>query len=420
MRKLVVILVVLAGCHEKPAQITVSGVLAVSGRPVKEVISCESHIPARFAAARAEIAVPTGIEARSGVAARADAAARVDAAPHPGMIWIEGGTFQMGADNRQASEDEYPKHQVTVSGFWMDRTEVTNAQFAAFVRATGYITTAEKKPDWEQLKKQLPPGTPKPDESLLVAASLVFSPPDHPIALDDYSQWWAWKKGANWSHPQGPGSDLKGRMSYPVVQVSWDDAVAYCKWAGKRLPTEAEWEYAGRGGLKNNVYPWGNEPVEGGASGSGGSASGGRPRGNFWEGHFPDKNMASAHKGGETIGDHGAHAGGDNFYGAAPVGSFQPNGYGLFDMAGNVWEWCADYYNNNYYTTVNRPGGVSNPRGPEKSYDPDEPYAVKRVIRGGSFLCNESYCTGYRVSRRMKSTEDSGMEHVGFRCVNNK
>jgi len=372
MKYLFVVLVVVAGCHEKPAQI------AVSERPSKQAITCESHIPARFAVAHAAVATYPGVSARSG----ADAS-------HPGMIWIEGGTFQMGADNRQASEDEYPKHQVTVSGFWMDRTEVTNAQFATFVRATGYITTAEKKPDWEQLKKQLPPGTAKPDESLLVAASLVFAPPDHPIALDDYSQWWAWKKGASWSHPEGPGSDLKGKMSYPVVQVSWDDAVAYCKWAGKRLPTEAEWEYAARGGLKNNVYPWGNEPVEGG-----------KARGNFWEGHFPDKNTEA-----------------DHYYHTAPVGSFQPNGFGLFDMAGNVWEWCADYYNNNYYTTVNRPGGVSNPRGPEKSNDPDEPYAVKRVIRGGSFLCNESYCTGYRVSRRMKSTEDSGMEHVGFRCV---
>lgn len=405
MRYLLLILVVVAGCHEKPAQI------ALAVRTEKQAITCESHIPARFAVAREEVATYPGVSARSGKEARAEvaAAARADAS-HPGMTWIEGGTFQMGADNRQASEDEYPKHQVTVSGFWMDRTEVTNAQFAAFVRATGYITTAEKKPDWEQLKKQLPPGTTKPDESLLVAASLVFAPPDHPVALDDYSQWWAWKKGASWSHPEGPDSDLKGKMSYPVVQVSWDDAAAYCKWAGKRLPTEAEWEYAARGGLKNNVYPWGNEPVAGRASGNGGSASrgsasdgsasGGKPRGNFWEGHFPDKNTEA-----------------DHYYHTAPVGSFQPNGYGLFDMAGNVWEWCADYYNNKYYTTVNRPGGVSNPRGPEKSYDPDEPYAVKRVIRGGSFLCNESYCTGYRVSRRMKSTEDSGMEHVGFRCV---
>jgi len=373
MRYLLILLVVVVGCHEKPV--------------TKQAITCESHIPARFAMVR------SGVEARVDVAA----AVRTDAASHPGMTWIEGGTFQMGADSRQASEDEYPKHPVTVSGFWMDRTEVTNAQFAAFVRATGYITTAEKKPDWEQLKKQLPPGTAKPDESLLVAASLVFAPPDHSIALDDYSQWWAWKKGASWSHPEGPDSDLKGKMSYPVVQVSWDDAVAYCKWAGKRLPTEAEWEYAARGGLKNNVYPWGNEPVEGGASGNA------KPKGNFWEGHFPDKNTEA-----------------DHYYHTAPVGSFQPNGYGLFDMAGNVWEWCSDYYNNNYYTAVNRPGGVSNPRGPEKSNDPDEPYAVKRVIRGGSFLCNESYCTGYRVSRRMKSTEDSGMEHLGFRCVSDK
>jgi sulfatase modifying factor 1 len=355
MKKLFIVLVVIAGCQEKP-------------KP-KQAITCESHIPARFALIRE------------------------DSAAHPGMVWIEGGTFQMGADNAQASEDEYPKHQVTVNGFWMDRTEVTNAQFAAFVQATGYITTAEKKPDWNQLKKQLPPGTAKPDESLLVAAALVFTPTDHPVALDDYSQWWVWKKGANWRHPQGPGSDWKGKELYPVVQVSWYDAVAYCKWAGKRLPTEAEWEYAGRGGLKNNVYPWGNEAVGNGKS-----------RGNFWEGHFPDKNMAR-------------DAAGDNFYRAAPVGSFAPNGYGLFDMAGNVWEWCADYYNNNYYNSVNRPGGVRNPQGPDKAFDPDEPYAAKRVVRGGSFLCNESYCTGYRVSRRMKSTEDSGMEHVGFRCV---
>ncbi len=357
MKKLFIVLLAVAGCQEKPRQI------AVGEHPHKQAISCESNIPARFASH--------------------------SHASHGGMIWIEGGSFQMGADNGQASEDEYPKHQVTVGGFWMDKTEVTNAQFAAFVQATGYITTAEKTPDWDQLKKQLPPGTPKPDESLLVAAALVFTPPGHPIALDDYSQWWAWKKGANWRHPQGPGSDLKGKQQYPVVQVSWYDAVAYCKWAGKRLPTEAEWKYAGRGGLKNNVYPWGNEPV-----------GNGKARGNFWEGHFPDKNTTS-----------------DNFYGAAPVGSFQPNGYGLSDMAGNVWEWCADYYNNRYYSSINRPGGVRNPPGPDKAFDPDEPYAVKRVVRGGSFLCNESYCTGYRVSRRMKSTEDSGMEHVGFRCV---
>lgn len=368
MRRIFVLLIAVVGCRERS--------------DIKQAISCESHIPARFAAA-----------------GTADSARPVDAS-HPGMVWIEGGSYRMGADNGQASEDEYPKHRVTVNGFWMDRTEVTNKQFAAFVQATGYVTTAEKRPDWDLLKKQLPPGTAKPEESLLVAASLVFAPPDHAISLDDYGQWWAWKKGANWRHPQGPDSDLKGKGEYPVVQVSWYDAAAYCKWAGKRLPTEAEWEYAGRGGLAGAVYPWGNEGV-----------GSGKVKGNFWEGHFPDKN---------TAGDRGGVGGGDKFYGAAPVGSFSPNGYGLFDMAGNVWEWCADYYNNSYYGSVDRPGGVRNPAGPDRAFDPEEPYAVKRVIRGGSFLCNESYCTGYRVSRRMKSTEDSGMEHVGFRCVSGK
>ncbi len=295
----------------------------------------------------------------------------------------------MGADNKQALDDEYPKHQVNVDGFWIDRTEVTNGQFAAFVGATGYVTTAERKPDWEALKEQLPPGTPKPDESELVAASLVFSPPDHAISLDDYSQWWSWKKGADWKHPHGPGSSIKGKERYPVVHISWYDAQAYCKWAGKRLPTEAEWEFAARGGLSGKIYPWGNEAVDAG-----------KPKGNFWEGHFPDKNVQA-----------------DHYYYTAPVGSFAANGYGLYDMAGNVWEWCADYYNNTYYRETNKAGGVRNPRGPERSFDPDEPYAKKRVIRGGSFLCNESYCSGYRVARRMKSTEDSGMEHLGFRCV---
>ncbi len=308
------------------------------------------------------------------------------------MVWVAGGTYMMGADNKQALDDEYPKHKVTVEGFWIDRTEVTNAQFSAFVQATGYVTTAERKPDWETLKTQLPPGTPKPDESVLVPASLVFSPPDHAISLDDYSQWWNWKKGADWRHPHGPGSSIKGKEQYPVVHVSWYDARAYCKWAGKRLPTEAEWEFAARGGLPGSVYPWGNEAVEAG-----------KPKGNFWEGHFPDRNTQK-----------------DKFYYTAPVGSFAPNGYGLSDMAGNVWEWCADYYNNTYYSETNRSGGVRDPQGPSTSYDPDEPYAKKRVIRGGSFLCNESYCSGYRVARRMKSTEDSGMEHLGFRCVASK
>lgn len=309
-----------------------------------------------------------------------------------GMVWIEGGTYMMGADNDQASEDEYPKHKVTVSGFYMDITEVTNAQFAEFVKATGYITTAEIKPDWEEIKKQLPPGTPKPNDSMLVAASLVFKPAKgtENVDLNDYSQWWEWKPGADWKHPHGPNSNIIGRDNYPVVHVSWDDAMAYCKWSGKRLPTEAEWEWAARGGLKNNIYSWGNEPV-----------GLGNPKCNYWQGKFPNYNT-----------------GADGYKDLAPVKKFPGNGYGLYDMAGNVWEWCSDWYDYYYYKSL--PSLSINPTGPKKSYDPDEPFAPKHTTRGGSFLCNDSYCSGYRVSRRMKSTPDSGMEHLGFRCVKDK
>ncbi len=305
------------------------------------------------------------------------------------MIYISGGTYQMGVDNDQAAPDEYPKHQVAVDGFWIDITEVTNGQYAEFVKSTGYLTTAEQKPDWEELKKQVPPGTPKPDESTLVAASLVFAAPDREVNLSDYSQWWRWTAGANWKHPQGKDSDIQGKDSYPVVHVSWFDANAYCKWAGKRLPTEAEWEFASRGGLENNVYSWGNEKVDEG-----------EPKANTWQGHFPTINSLR-----------------DSFYGASPVKSFKANGYGLYDISGNVWEWCADLYHPGYYKECNVVGGIKNPIGPKESFDPNEPFAVKRVLRGGSFLCNDSYCSGYRNSRRMKCTEDTGMEHTGFRCV---
>jgi len=345
----------------------------------KSAVCCESNIPSRFKLAKVDL--DTSLSPASGSAAN-----------HKNMVWVKAGDFLMGGDNKQSDPDEFPKHKVILDGFWIDVTEVTNAQFAAFVKATGYKTTAEKKPDWEELKKQVPPGTPKPDESVLVAASLVFKPTTAAVELSDYSQWWSWEQGADWKHPHGPKSNLKGRENYPVVHISWFDAQAYCKWAGKRLPTEAEWEWAARGGLKNNVYPWGNESISKGVA-----------KANTWEGEFPYKNTLK-----------------DKFYNAAPVKSFQPNGYGLYDMAGNVWEWCADYYDNHYYQTINKPEGVKDPKGSVTSFDPEEPYAKKRVIRGGSFLCNDSYCSGFRVARRMKSTEDSGMEHLGFRCVQDK
>lgn len=306
-----------------------------------------------------------------------------------GMVRIEGGTFLMGADSEQGSPDEYPKHSVTVNGFWMDATEVTNAQFAAFVTATGYITTAERKPDWDELKKDLPAGTSKPHDSVLVPASLVFRMPDQAVSLANHGDWWNWQKGADWRHPEGPQSNIDGKANFPVIHISWDDAQAYCRWAGKRLPTEAEWEWASRGGLKDSIYPWGNEWIEAV-----------KPKANSWQGKFPYSNTSW-----------------DGFVKIAPVRSFAPNGYGLYDVAGNVWEWCADYYHHDYYKALKQQGVASNPTGPQQSFDPDEPHAAKRVIRGGSFLCNDSYCSGYRVARRMKSTGDSSMEHLGFRCV---
>ena len=304
------------------------------------------------------------------------------------MVLIPGGTFDMGADDDRAWRDEYPKHQVQIDSFWMDIHEVTNAQFAAFVTATNYITTAEKAVDWDEIKKELPPGTPRPDESQLVPASLVFIATQNPVLLDNVSQWWRWKKGANWRHPEGPESDIVGKDNYPVVHVSWFDAVAYCNWAGKRLPTEAEWEYASRGGLQNNPYAWGDEDL-----------LEGKPKANTWEGNFPYQNKER-----------------DGFYLSAPVNTYASNGYGLFDMSGNVWEWCADWYHENYYETLANKTAV-NPKGAETSYDSNEPYAQKRVSRGGSFLCHKSYCSGYRNSMRMKTTPDTGSIHTGFRAV---
>lgn len=334
------------------------------------MIPCESNLPSRVAASADMSSI---IQGKSSL---------------EGMVMIPAGEFMMGAADDEGRQDEYPRHKVKVHSFWMDVHEVTNAQFEKFVMATGYITTAERKPDWGELKKQLPAGTPKPDDSQLVASSLVFTPPDHPISLNDVSQWWSWTPGADWKHPQGPGSTIKDKDDYPVVHISWDDAGAFCKWAGKRLPSEAEWEWAARGGLKDNKYPWGNEEVEAG-----------KPKANTWQGRFPDRNMNK-----------------DNYYNTAPVKSFVPNNYGLYDMAGNVWEWCNDWYRPDYYQQLKNQS-VKNPKGPSESYDPMEPTVPKRVVRGGSFLCNAVYCKGYRVTSRMKTSPDTGLEHTGFRCV---
>jgi formylglycine-generating enzyme len=306
-----------------------------------------------------------------------------------GMVWIPGGSFLMGAGDGEGRPDEYPQHQVQIKGFWMDATEVTNAEFKKFVDATRYITTAEKAPDWNEMKKQLPPGTAKPADELLVAASLVFVPPTDQPALNN--QWWQWTKGASWKHPGGPGTDITGRENHPVVHVSWEDAQAYAKWAGKRLPTEAEWEFAARGGQKNKRFTWGDEPVETDDR-----------KANIWQGEFPVRNTVK-----------------DGFERTAPVKSFAPNAYGIYDMAGNVWEWCSDWYDAAYYEKAGK-SVLSNPNGPESSFDPEEPTTPKRVVRGGSFLCHASYCASYRVSARMKTSPDTGLEHTGFRCAADK
>lgn len=304
------------------------------------------------------------------------------------MAKIPAGTFMMGGDTRQAKRDELPKHTVYIDSFALDTNQVTNEQFHTFVISTGYVTEAEKKPDWEELKKQLPANTPKPDDSKLFAASLVFTPPAHPVSLEDYTQWWTSMSGANWRHPRGPESSLDKLNKHPVVHVSWNDAYAYCQWIKKRLPTEAEWEWAARGGLENKPFPWGDEPIDTLPS-----------KANTWQGEFPYNNTLQ-----------------DQYYYTSPVKSFSPNGYGLYDMAGNVWEWASDWYHHDYYKLSSKDTLV-NPQGPTNSYDPNETWTRKKVLRGGSFLCNESYCTGYRVSARMKFTPDTSMEHIGFRCA---
>jgi formylglycine-generating enzyme required for sulfatase activity len=304
------------------------------------------------------------------------------------MVWVPGGEFTMGSTSASWPA-EGPPHRVRVDGFWMDETEVTNAQFRAFVAATGYITTAERKPDWEEMKKLLPPGTPRPPESRLVPGSLVFTPPKTAVPLDDPTRWWTWTPGASWRHPDGPGSTLDGKDDHPVVHVSWDDAIAYAQWAGKRLPTEAEWEFAARGGLDGQRFAWGDE-----------FTPGGRQMANTWQGMFPHENTAA-----------------DGFARLAPVKSFPANGHGLYDLIGNVWEWCADRYRADEYRRRAGQGVLVNPAGPDTSFDPTHRFGPVRVTKGGSFLCSPQFCDNYRPSARRGTPADTGMSHLGFRCV---
>ena len=309
------------------------------------------------------------------------------------MVWIAGGEFRMGSVDPLGRPDEAPIHRVRVDGFWMDATEVTNAQFRAFVDATGYKAVAERAVDWEQLRKQVPPGTPKPPDEALQPGSLVFMPTGGPVDLRDYSQWWHWTHGADWRHPEGPGSSIEGKDNHPVVHVSFEDAMAFCAWAGRRLPTEAEWEFAARGGLDGKRFVWGDQPLD-------------ATRCNIWQGNFPNDNRAE-----------------DGFARTSPVKSYPPNGFGLYDMAGNVWEWCSDLYRPDTYARQTMAAGgpdavTINPKGPSSSYDLRNPDAPEvRVQRGGSFLCNDSYCASYRPAARMACTPDTGQSHTGFRTV---
>ena len=332
---------------------------------------------------------PTELREPGETLARPPTAKSLTAPDHQGMVLIPGGEFLMGCNDPRglphggpdAMADARPVHPVRVDPFWLDQFEVTNAQFGAFVRATGHVTVAERTPRAEDFPDAPPEN--------LVAGSVVFKPPDGPVPLDNHYRWWSYVKGASWRHPTGPSSDIDGHASDPVVHVAYEDAEAFARWAGKRLPTEAEWEFAARGGLASQPYAWGSEF---------------RPRGqwmaNTWQGRFPVKDTGE-----------------DGYAGIAPVGRFPANGYHLYDMAGNVWEWCADWYRPDAYALHSGKETAENPRGPTSSHDPAEPGQAKRVHRGGSFLCTEEYCTRYMVGTRGKGEVSTGSNHLGFRCA---
>lgn len=343
--------------------------------------------------AAARTVTPPAVTAEPRSAAFRPTIENTGSAPGPapqGMTWIPGGEFSMGANDppemddvgMKATLDARPIHRVYVDGFFMDKTDVTNAQFAEFAKSTGYVTVAERKPTAEDF-----PGAPPEN---LVAGSVVFSPPDHAVALNNHFQWWSYVKGANWRHPSGPKSDIRGKENYPVVQVAYEDVAAYAKWAGKRLPTEAEWEFAARGGLAGKPFVWGDQF---------------RPKdkwmANTFQGHFPNENTRA-----------------DGFAGTSPVMHYPPNAYGLYDMAGNVWQWISDWYRPDYYKQLAALGTVArNPQGPDNPFDPAEPTESKKVHRGGSYLCTDQYCSRYIVGTRGKGEVTTGTNHLGFRCV---
>ena len=308
-----------------------------------------------------------------------------------GMLWVPGKTFLQGAKETDAyaMPREKPAHQVTVDGFYMDITEVTNKEFKDFVDATKYITVAERKIDWEEMKGQLPPNTPKPHDSILQPGSLIFNKNVNAVVnMNNYQQWWTWKIGANWKHPEGPQSSIEGKDDFPVVHIALEDALAFCKWSNRRLPTEAEWEAAAQGKNSSAIFTWGND------------ASILNSNANTWQGVFPTKNDSQ-----------------DGFEFIAAVKSYPANSIGLYDMAGNVWELTSDLFNVNYYQELDTSKPLVNPTGAKKSYSPSNPYQTENVMKGGSFLCHESYCASFRISAKMGVAADSGSDHMGFRTV---
>lgn len=296
-----------------------------------------------------------------------------------GMVWINSGSFEMGC-KECGMPDALPVHMVKVDGFWIDETPVTNTQYVEFVTATGYKTVAEQplsKEEFPQLSdEERQPG------------SIVFVAPSSPVDLNNPGEWWRFVRGADWQHPEGPESSIKNRMDHPVVHVCYQDALAYAKWAGKRLPTEAEFEYAARGGV-NTTFSWGNE-----------LKPGGKWAANIFQGKFPNQNTAD-----------------DGYRGTSPVKAFPANGYGLYDVSGNVWQWCSDWYSADYFNEVAKNKLTIAPKGPAKSNDPDEPGAPKKVQKGGSFLCSDQYCSRYYLGSRGKGEVFSASSNVGFRCA---